>query len=181
MSSTKQTEFMQAYAKCHAPFLRYCSVLAYGKMEVEDLVQDVLLAAFTHWEGIAKKDDLLFYLMRAARNRAISEWRVKRRSEALCDKHATRLRARGATAEMLVDVRIVYDALEQLPTTQREALVLFEIAGLPMADIAAIQKSSAGSVKTTVSRARARVRAILSGRARSVHTEVLHAFKTFLL
>ena len=37
---------MEAYEKCHEPFVRYCSALAYGKMDAEDLVQDVLLSAY---------------------------------------------------------------------------------------------------------------------------------------
>ena len=77
---------MQAYAKCHEPFVRYCSALAYGKMDAQDLVQDVLLSAFHKFDAIQKKDELLHYLVRAARFRAISLWRIRRRNEAICDQ-----------------------------------------------------------------------------------------------
>jgi RNA polymerase sigma-70 factor (ECF subfamily) len=181
VSNAKQTEFMQAYAKCHEPFVRYCSALAYGKMDAQDLVQDVLLSTFHKYESIEKKDQLLHYLVRAARNRAISVWRIQRRSEAICEKQAERLKERGATAEMLVDVKILYTTLDRLPSDQREALVLFEVSGLPMAEIAEIQNCSEGTVKTRVSRARAKVRGLLDGRAQSTTPELLNAFKTLLL
>ncbi len=181
VSTDKQTAFMQAYKKCHEPFVRYCSALAYGKMDAQDLVQDVLLSAFQGFERIEKKDELLHYLVRAARYRAISAWRMLRRNEAICEKQAARLRDRGATSEMLVDVGIVYDALHKLPSAQREALILFEISGLSMAEIAEIQSCSEGAVKTSVSRGRAKVRSLLDGRAKTTRPEVLHALKTLML
>ena len=180
VSNTKQIAFMHAYEKCHQPFVRYCSALAYGKMDAQDLVQDVLLSTFQQFETIEKKHELLHYLVRAARFRSISVWRKRRRSEAICEKQAARLRERGATSEMLVDVQIMYAALDRLPNDQREALVLFEISGLPMAEIAVIQSCSEGTVKTRVSRARATLRGRLDGRAKA-QPEVLHALKTLLL
>ena len=58
-----RSAFMQAYQKCHEPFVRYCSALAYGKMDAQDLVQDVLLSAFQRFDVIEKKNDLLHYLV----------------------------------------------------------------------------------------------------------------------
>lgn len=181
MSTHKQAAFMQAYKGCHEPFVRYCSALAYGKLDVEDLVQDVLLSAFQRFEKIEKKDELLHYLVRAARYRAISVWRVQRRNADICEKQMARLKERGASADMLVDAGIVYEALHKLPSAQREALILFEVSGLSMAEIAEIQSCTEGSVKTSVSRGRARVRALLDGPARPKGPEVLHAIKTLML
>ena len=174
MSNDKQITFMEAYQKCHEPFVRYCSALAYGKMDAEDLVQDVLLSAYQRFERIEKKDELLHYLVRAARYRAISVWRVRRRSTAIVEKQVERLKARGATSEVLTDVKIVYDAMQRLPAAQRDALVLFEVSGLSMAEIAVIQNCAEGSVKTRVSRGRAKVRALLEGRVKTSPAEVLH-------
>ena len=56
MDQAKQKAFMDAYQGCHQAFLRYCSALAYGKMEVEDLVQEILLSAYKHFDKIRKKD-----------------------------------------------------------------------------------------------------------------------------
>lgn len=172
---------MQAYKPCHEPFARYCSALAYGRMDVQDLMQDVLLSAFQHFERIEKKDQLLHYLVRAARNRATSSWRIGKRSEAINEKQAARLRERGASADMLMDVAILYAAMDKLPAQQRDALVLFEVSGLSMAEIAVIQGTNENAVKTRVSRARTAVREMLEGRARPVRTELLHSLTTLLL
>lgn len=172
---------MEAYKACHEPFARYCSALAYGKMDAQDLMQDVLLSAFQRYEGIEKKDQLLHYLIRAARNRAVSIWRIGRRNTAISENQAARLKERGASADLLVDVGILYGAMDKLPSAQRDALVLFEVSGLSMAEIAVIQGTNENAVKTRVSRARAAVRALLDGRARPVRTELLHSFTTLLL
>ena len=174
MTDTKQLAFMQAYRDCHGPFLRYCSAIAYGHMDVQDLVQDVLLSAYQQFDRIERKDQLLHYLVRAARNRAASAWRLGRRSADLCERQAARLQERGATAEQLVDVQLLYKALDRLPDQQREALVLFEVSGLSMAEIAAIQHCAEGAVKTRVSRARATLRGRLDGRSKVSVAAALH-------
>ena len=81
---------------------------------------------------------------------------------------------------MLVDVELLYAALDRLPNDQREAVVLFEVSGLPMAEIAAIQNCSEGTVKTRVSRGRAKLRGLLEGRVKS-SPQVLNALTTILL
>lgn len=172
---------MQAYQPCHEPFVRYCSALAHGKMDAQDLVQDVLLSAFQRFEAIRKKHELLHYLIRAAKNRAASAWRTNRRSTDLCEKQAARLQSLGASAEMLLDVEILYATLERLPPDQRDALVLFEVSGLPMAEIAAIQGVNENAMKTRVSRARAAVREMLGCRTQQHPNAALGAFKTLML
>ena len=172
---------MQAYAPCHEPFARYCAALAYGRMDVQDLIQDVLLSTFQQFENIQKKDELLHYLIRAARNRAVSVWRRDRRQERIREQQASRLIDRGASAEMLVDVDILYGALDKLPSAQREALVLFEVSGLSMAEIAEIQGSNENAVKTRVSRARTTLRTSLDGRARSEPAALLNSLTSLML
>lgn len=181
MSDEKRTAFMQAYAPCHEAFARYCGALAYGRMDVQDLMQDVLLTAFQQFDSIRKKDELLHYLIRAARNRSVSIWRVGKRNEAIAEKHTERLRDRGASAELLVDVGILYKELDHLPAAQREALVLFEVSGLSMAEIAKVQGTSEGNVKVRVSRARAAMRERLEGRGVHNGTGVFNTFITLLL
>ena len=181
MSADPRSEFMQAYAPCHEPFARYCAALAYGRMDVQDLMQDVLLSAFQQFERIRKKDELLHYLIRAARNRAVSVWRSDRRQEPIRELQAARLKDRGATPEMLVDVGILYGALDKLPAAQREALVLFEVSGLSMAEIAEIQGANENAVKTRVSRARTTLRTSLEGRARPVHAALLNSLTSLML
>lgn len=181
MPPDPRTVFMQAYAPCHEAFARYCAALAYGRMEVEDLMQDVLLSAFRQFDRIRRKDQLLHYLIRAARNRAASEWRLAARTEALREKQLAHIRDKGTPAEVLVDVGLLHAELDRLPAKQREALILFEVSGLSMEEIADIQGVKANAVKTRVSRARSVLRARLDGQARPQAANLLNTMASLML
>jgi len=51
-------------------------------------------------------------------------------------------------------------ALAKLPAAQREALVMFEIEGMTVDEIASVQNASASAVKSRLARARSRLRSI---------------------
>ena len=173
---------MQAYQSCHEAFVRYCTALAYGKMDTEDLVQDVLLSAYTHWDKIRNKHQFLHYLIRAARNRAISLRRKKKYQTELLDKQADRLCAQGVSPEMALDIQLLYWALDQLPAKQKEAVILFEISGFSNKEIAEIQNSSLSAIKTRISRGRNKLRDIMEQKP-TTHSIVgiLATAKTILL
>ncbi|MBK7872565.1 MAG: sigma-70 family RNA polymerase sigma factor [Saprospiraceae bacterium] len=161
MVEQKQVAFMEAYEPCHEAFIRYCSAVAYGKMEIEDLVQDVLLSAYEHFDKIAKKDQFLHYLIRAARNKSITQWRRSKYKTELLEQHKNELQAQGTPPEVALDIELLYRALDQLPEKQRDAIILFEISGFSMIEIAQIQNSKENAVKTRISRGRKRLRALM--------------------
>ncbi|MEQ9376988.1 MAG: RNA polymerase sigma factor [Imperialibacter sp.] len=157
-NKSKQQVFKEAYQPCSKPFLRYCSALAYGKMEADDLVQDVLLTAYERFESIRQKDHLLHYLIRAARNRAISVWRRSKFKADWVEHHITQMSAGDVSQDTLVDIQFLYGALDELPWKQREAIILFEINGFHIKEIAALQNTSEGAIKSALVRGRAKLR-----------------------
>lgn len=176
----KQREFLAAYAKCHDALLRYCTTAAFGKCDVRDLVQDILLTAFQNFDGIAE-GKLLHYLIRAARNRSISLGRGRRyKVEVLEEQTLERLRAKGAAPDTLLDVEILYRALHRLPEKQRNAVILFEINGFSIREIAGMQGCSEASVKMKLSRGRKRLRELLDAAPRN-YGQLLMSAKSILL
>ena len=162
MKTEKQKAFMVAYELCHTEFLRYCSVVSYGRMDREDLVQDVVYSAYRNFHKIRNKEDLLHYLIRAARNRVITERRKRIRNVQWSESRAHQLLSKNVSAETLLDIQFLYDALRSLPEIQATSLVLFEVHGFKMREIASIMNSTEASVKMQVSRARKKLRSILS-------------------
>ncbi len=169
---------MEAYEACHDPFLRYCSALAYGKLEVDDLVQDTLLSAYQNFDRIRKKGQLLHYLIRTARNRSISHWRKHKNRTELLEKHAETLIAKGLSPEILADIQLLYSTMNRLPTKQRNAVILFEISGFSMKEIAQIQGSTEGAIKTKISRGRHKLRKLLEEGPQPVSSSINELFKT---
>lgn len=181
MADLKQKTFLTAYQDCHEPLLRYCSALAYGKMDVQDLVQDVLVSAYHHFDKIENKDQLLHYLIRAARNRSISIWRKRRHQTELLELHGERLSAQGVSPETILDIQLLYRMLDRLPTKQRDALVLFEISGFSMKEIAEIQSSNVGAVKTKISRGRKKLKQSMEDQSATSVSSLLGTLKTIAL
>lgn len=167
MMQEKQRAFINAYQACEARFVKYCTALAYGKMDAEDLVQDVLLSAYEHFDRIKHKDQLIRYLIRAARNRSISHWHRSRYQTELLDKHTQQLFTQAATPDILLDVQLLYQKLDQLPDKQRDAFVLFEVCGFSLKEIAAIQDSGINTVKSHLNRARKKLRYLMGEKPKS--------------
>ena len=178
--NSKQKTFLKAYELCHEPFLRYCSALAFGKMDTEDLVQDVLLSAYHHFEKIENKDQLLHYLIRAARNKHISKWRKKKPIESLTEIHANRLVAQRVSPETILDIQLLYRLLDKLPQSQKEALILYEISGFKMKEIAEIQGGKESAIKTKISRGRKKLKELAEHNAVSI-TSILKTINTIAL
>lgn len=161
MTPEKQRAFTEAYAACQERFTRYCAALAYGKMDADDLVQDVLLSTYERFEQIRQKDQLIHYLIRAARNRSVSHWRKARHQTTLQDKHMRKLFDNGITPEVSLDVQLMYQKLDQLPENQRDALILFDICGFSLKEIADIQHTGTNTVKSHLSRGRKKLRFLM--------------------
>ncbi len=156
----KEDEFMKTYNKCHDKFIRYCSALAYGKMDSRDLVQDALSSAWENFDEI--QDGKLFnYMIKVAKYKYFGQLRKASYHEEYIRRHNQRLIDKGTLPEELTDIGFLYQALNKLSEHQRDAIILYDICGFSMKEIAEIQNSKAGAVRTKISRGREKLRALL--------------------
>jgi len=168
--------FLEAYQPCHDAFVRYCTAIAYGKIEAEDLVQDVLATAWKNFDQIREKDKLLHYMMRVAKHKVYSFLRKPKYQEEIAEHYAENLRSKGVSADVVLDIQELYRMLDKLPFAQKQAIILFEISGFSMKEIAAIQDSTEGAVKTKISRGRAKLKSFYE--AESAHATMHSVFQT---
>lgn len=116
----------------------------------EDAVQDAVIAAWERLERGDEIDRLDAWIATVALNRSRSGLRrigAERRARARLSTAAPR-----EPGPESVDVR---RALAALPRRQREAAVLRYVLDLTTADVAAAMKTSEGTVKSTLTKARA--------------------------
>lgn len=66
------------------------------------------------------------------------------------------------TAESSHDLDLLLSSLDRLPLREREAIVLFEISGLSIKEIQAIQGGTISGVKSRMSRARRKLRHLVA-------------------
>ncbi len=121
--------------------------------EADDLVQDVLLRA---WQQLPRlRDTRAFgpWICRIARNRA-TDWHRRRRPAAALVETAVSMPPRAEALEALA-------AIQTLPRSYREPLVLRLVEGLSGPEIAERTGLTAGSVRVNLHRGMARLRAAL--------------------
>lgn len=130
----------------------------------EDVVQEAFLALHRRVSALRDPDAALGYVRAAVVNRSRST--IRRRQVSRKHLHlAEPDPAPGADRplELAEDQRAALAAVRGLPRRQQEVLVLRYWSGLSEAEIAAALGVSAGTVKTSASRAMASLRTTLGG------------------
>ncbi len=136
--------------------LRMAIVLTGNKADAEDLVQAALAKTFLAWDKINDHAALDAYVRRAMINTHISWWRRRRVEEYPTDELPDQVVADHARESDMAEV--VRRALDRLPRRMRAAVMLRYFDDMTEPEIAAALGISLGTVKSTVSRAVARLR-----------------------
>ncbi len=133
--------------------------------DAEDLAQEVFVAAFRKLDSFdAERSQFSTWLLTIARNRCLNHLQrssVATNSSTEFDVAARTVQPVDAMLSRELHARLDA-ALELLPLEQRTAFVLAEIQELPYAEIALIEEVELGTIKSRVSRAKQRLREILS-------------------
>ncbi len=139
------------------PLLRTAYLLTGNRADAEDLLQTALAKTYLAWDRIRERDALDGYVRRTMVNTQTSFWRRRRVGEQLSGDLPERAGGRDASADLdLHDA--LWTALATLPRRQRAAVVLRYYEDLSEAETAAVLGVSVGTVKSTTSRALARLR-----------------------
>ena len=131
--------------------------------DAEDIVQEAFLRALRFFDGFRGADSRA-WLLKIVRNTSYS-WLRKNRPTQLTDEfdetiHSDENADESAEMKLLsrAESKRVINALEALPLTFREILVLREIEGLSYKEISEVTGVAMGTVMSSLSRARHRLR-----------------------
>jgi RNA polymerase sigma-70 factor (ECF subfamily) len=126
-------------------------------------VQETLAKAIANRDKYRTGTNLHAWLVTILRNQYYSEGRRRWREVSDADGvHAARLTDVPGQQGHL-ELRDFLSALQTLPDDQREALILVGASGLSYEEAAGVLGTRIGTVKSRVSRARARLEAMLDG------------------
>jgi RNA polymerase sigma-70 factor (sigma-E family) len=149
------------YQEHYRSLVRLGTLLLRDVGAAEEVVQDSFVAMHGSWGRLRDPDKALAYLRQCVVNRSRSALRRR----VVADKHMPTPGPDEPSAEYgalaRLDNQRVMACLRQLPTRQREALVLRYYGDLSEADIAAAMKVSKGAVKSHTSRGMAAMRKML--------------------
>jgi RNA polymerase sigma-70 factor (sigma-E family) len=142
-------------ARRHA-LLRTAYLLTGNLADAEDLVQSALAKTYLAWHRIVDRGAVDSYVRRAMVNTQISWWRRRRLEEFPTDEIPDQ-----ATADYPVSTDVqesLRRAIDRLPQRMRAAVMLRYYEDMTEAEVAEVLGVSVGTVKSTVSRAVAKLR-----------------------
>jgi RNA polymerase sigma-70 factor (ECF subfamily) len=157
-----QTEVFRVLVERHQQTIfRFAFGLLGHREEAQDVTQEAFLAAFANLSSYdASRGAFSTWLFTIARNRCINLLK-RSRPIALNETHST---ADVTSPDPIVGQELSQQldrALASLPVEQRSAFVLAEIEELSYAEIARIERTSLGTVKSRIYRAKQRLQSLL--------------------
>lgn len=157
----KRERFMRLYAPLRPRLARFAAAMTNDREEARDLVAETTLVAYERFDELRNTQAFLSWLFTIAsrlyRKRSVRGGRFGIYDE----EQARQIPDNGSAPDTSADVALLYTALGRLPEEQREAVILFEIADLPLKEIAAVQGTTLSGVKSRVTRGRRRLAELL--------------------
>jgi RNA polymerase sigma-70 factor, ECF subfamily len=149
--STAEDEFTAFYDATWRRTLA-CAYAVTGDLgAAEEVAQEAYARAWPRWSKLVAYDDPGAWVRQVATRQAISRWRRSRTAL----RHLARSRPPEPAPPPDETSMALMSALRRLPPAQQRALVLHHLAGFSVADIAALERCPAGTVKARLSRGRA--------------------------
>jgi RNA polymerase sigma-70 factor (ECF subfamily) len=153
---------MTSYTSCHKELAAYCNVLARNYDDAKDLMSDTVEIGFRKFSSLKDVSKFKLFLFGIASKLFQNKLRTdyKRKNESL-DNVIPIHQSEHRHMETSVDYKLALQAIKKLPADQQEAVVLFEISGFSIQEIADIQNTNINTVKTRLSRGREKLRELL--------------------
>jgi RNA polymerase sigma-70 factor (sigma-E family) len=162
-------DFQEFFASQYGSLCRLGYWLTGDRDQGEELAQEALVRAYWRWAIVRRLDRPLDY----ARKVLVNRYRSLLRRALVEARHAGRVRAEPAEPVDHDGSLVLWAAVRRLPPRQRAVIVLRYQEDLPEVEVAHLLGMSVGTVKSTASRALARLRADFGGEAGGLarHTE----------
>ncbi|MCA9121774.1 MAG: sigma-70 family RNA polymerase sigma factor [Planctomycetaceae bacterium] len=158
----RTSEYRRLVERYQQPVFRFACNLIGNRHDAEDITQEVFVAAFDNLRSYdSRRSSLLTWLLAICRNRCINCWKRKRPAttgESFAAADLLNPEDDSIRREFWEELDA---ALISLPIDQKTAFILAEIEGLPYADIAVIEGTSLGTVKSRLHRAKQKLRQLL--------------------
>ncbi|MDT3739582.1 MAG: RNA polymerase sigma factor [Candidatus Kapabacteria bacterium] len=147
---------------------RYAKRLLQNHEEAEDLLQEVMMRLWVNREELSRKSSIEAFAMAVTKNLCIDRFRSKQfqASNMGIDAADLDMSDMGISphkrAEQLEAVEMVMKVMDMLPINLKQVVQLRDIEGLSYQEIAEIMSMNINTLKVNLSRARKKIRELLS-------------------
>lgn len=165
---TIQDEFHDGILECLPHLSGFAHLLARNHALAEDLVQETVLRALTYRDQFKPGTNLRGWLLIILRNRYFNEVRRNNRKHAMPVETLTNEPTVSGGQEEQLQLRDFKRHFQELPETQKEALLLVGVNGFSYEEAAHIAGCAVGTMKSRVCRARMHLQTVMFG---EIHSE----------
>lgn len=162
MNKKKQNNFLALYEPVHDSFERFCRARVYGDMDYRDLMNETLLKAYQKFDTLKSEVAFLSFLFSISVRILSNNHRKKKESATDFEAEGLNILDANSNVESTTEVYLLHQALAKLPEDQKESIILFEITGFNIKEIAKIQNATETAVKQRLRRGRLKLKEILS-------------------
>jgi RNA polymerase sigma-70 factor (sigma-E family) len=158
VDATAERDFREYVAGRQASLFRMALLLARNHEQAEDLAQSVLARLARYWPRVSRAENIDAYVRKLMYHEHVSWWNRRRRQEGTTERQPDRPPPEDLAASVALRLRL-HEALQQLPTQQRAAVVLRYYEDLPEREVATIMGCAVGTVRSHTARALVKLRA----------------------
>ena len=150
-------DFAEFYQGSYGRVVALVAAIVGERHQAEDIAQEAFARALTRWSRVARYDLPEAWVRRVALRLTIDASRRTRRAVALSARLAAGQRGAQRDPHDPLAATALSVALMRLPLAQRQVVVLYYLADLPVAEIARDCGVSVGTIRTRLAAARHRL------------------------
>jgi RNA polymerase sigma-70 factor (ECF subfamily) len=168
-----EDKFLELVHEHQAQIYQHTLYLLRNREDAEDITQETFIKAWEHRSKLRLKT-VRSWLLKCAQNLCFNLLKRRKFQEPLTEGDETELemllhrhthRSNPLPDELVINQELkasVHDAINKLPPEMRSVVIMRELEGMSFKEIAEVLEQPEGTVKSTVFRARKRLRELLS-------------------
>ncbi len=159
MTDPVRDQFEQLVGELRPKLHRYCARMTGSAVDGEDIVQDALIKALAALPNVGVVDNPEGWLFRIAHNTALDFLRRRARGPMMqSDEDLDMIAAAGSPGHDNEAATMSLRTFMRLPALQRSAVILKDVLGHSLEEVASITGASEAAVKSALQRGRVRLR-----------------------
>lgn len=136
--------------------------LSKNEDDAKDLMGNTLEIAFKKFETLKDRSKFKYFIFGIASRITNNERRKWSNKIFVSDANLNKQISTIQDSDQSADYYFLHQALQQIKQSTREAIILFELEGFSIKEIAEIQNTNENTIKSRLSRGRAELKAILN-------------------
>lgn len=168
-----QSAFLRTFEPERDALWRFIRAMGVEQETAKDMMSETILQAYEAFPTLRDRQAFRSFLFTIAHRIRIRNHHKTRLNAPWDAEAAEALPHPAPLPDHHADVRLLHEALARLPERMRETVVLFELTGLSLEDVRAVQGGTLSGVKSRLRRGREQLTALLTERmpAQPPHTE----------